>query len=66
MLSYMLYGLRIDPGPFSPRQLYSAATNTKGRIVVGGFITTNTRFFNIIPHDDVRVYLGLSVLIKPL
>ena len=55
----------MDPRVFFARQLYNAATSTKGRIVVEVFITTIARFFNIIPHDDDR-YLGLSVLIKPL
>ena len=42
----------MDPGAFFAPQLYSAANNTKGQIIVGGFVMTVVRFFNIIPNDD--------------
>jgi len=42
----------MDPGAFFARQLYSVATSTKGRIVIGGFVTPIARFFNVIPDDN--------------
>jgi len=42
----------MDAGAFLAHQLYSAASSTKGRIVVGRFVATIACFFNIIPHDD--------------
>jgi len=37
-LSCMPHGERLDPGSFLARQLYSAATSTKGRIVIRGLL----------------------------
>jgi hypothetical protein len=54
-LSCMLQDERLDPGSFLARQLYSAATSTKGRIVVGGIVTSIARFLGIEPNPDDRV-----------
>jgi len=54
-LSCMFHGERLDPGSFLAHQLYSAATGTKGRIVVGGIITSIARFLGIEPNPDDRV-----------
>jgi len=45
----------MDPRALFARQLHSAATSTKGQIVIGGFVVTIARFFNVIPDDDDRV-----------
>jgi len=52
ILSCMLDGARLNPGAFFARQLHSAATSTKGRIVLGGFVITISCSFNVIPYDD--------------
>jgi len=54
-LSYMLEGKRIDLGSFLARQLYSAAISTKGRIVIGGIVTSIARFLGIEPNPYDRV-----------
>jgi len=54
-LSCMLHGERLDPGSFLARQLYSATTSTKDRIVVGEIITSIARFLGIEPNPDDRV-----------
>ena len=36
----MLDGVQLDQGPFLAGQLHSAVVSTKGRIVIGGIITT--------------------------
>ena len=54
-LSCMVHGERLDPGSFLARQLYSAATSTKGRIVIGGIIISIARFLGIEPNPDDRV-----------
>ena len=51
-LSCMLQGERLDPASFLARQLYSAATNTKGRIVIGGIIISIARILGIEPKCD--------------
>ena len=43
-LSCMLDGDQLDLGSFLARQLYSVAVSTKGRIVIGGIVTTIDRF----------------------
>ena len=53
--SCMLHGERLDLGSFLARQLCTAATSTKGRIVVGGIITSIARFLGIEPNPDDRV-----------
>jgi len=50
-LSCMLQGEHLDPGSFLTRQLYSAATSTKGRIIVGRIITSIARFLGINLRD---------------
>jgi len=55
-LSCMFQGNRIDSESFLTRQLYSAATSTKDRIVIGGIITSITRFLGIEPNPNNRVY----------
>jgi len=54
-LSCMLEGERIDPGSFLAHQLYSAATSTKSRIIIGQIITSIARFLGIEPSPDNRV-----------
>jgi len=51
----MLDGVRLDLGAFFARQSHSAATSTKGRIVVWGFVTTISCSLNVIPDDDDQV-----------
>jgi len=51
----MLQGERLDLGSFLARQLYSAATSAKGRIVVGGIITSIVGFLGIEPDPNDRV-----------
>jgi len=54
-LSCMLEGDCIDPGSFLARQLYSVATSTNGRIVIGGIITSIAWLLGIKPNPDDRV-----------
>jgi len=54
-LSCILDGVQLDPGAFLARQLYSAAVSTKGRIVIGGVVTTITRFLGVEPNPKDRV-----------
>jgi len=54
-LPCMLDGVQLDPGSFLARQLHSAAINTKGKIVIGGIITTIARFLGVEPNPDDRV-----------
>jgi len=51
----MLNGVQLDPDSFSARQLYSVAVSTKGRIVIGGIVTTIARFLGIEPNPEDRV-----------
>ena len=51
----MLNGDQLEPGSFLARQLDSAAVSTKGRIVVGGIITTIARFLGVEPNPEDRV-----------
>ena len=46
-LSCMMDDACVDPRAFLARQLFSASTNTKGRIVIGGIITSIARFLNV-------------------
>jgi len=52
----MLDGVHLDPGSFLVRQLYSAAISTKCKIVIGGIVTTITRFLGIEPNPEDRVF----------
>jgi len=61
-LSCMLKGERIDPGSFLAHQLSSATTNTKGRIVILGIITSIARFSGIEPN--LNEFVGPSGLTK--
>jgi len=54
-LSYMLDGDQLDPGSFLARQFHSAAFSTKGRIVIGGIITTIARFLGVESNPEDRV-----------
>ena len=54
-LSCILDVLQLDPNSFLARQLYSAAISTKGRIVIGGIVTTIARFLGIEPNPEDRV-----------
>jgi len=51
----MLDAMPLDPGSFLARQLHSAAVSTKGRIVIGGIVTTIARFLVIEPNPEDRV-----------
>ena len=67
LLSCMLDGARMDPRAFFTHQLQlcSVAASTKGRIVVGGFVTTIAHLLMLYLMIMIE-YLGLSVLIKSL
>jgi len=54
-LSYMLDGDQLDPSSFLTRQLHSAVVSTKGRIVIGGIVTTIARLLGIEPNPEDRV-----------
>ena len=54
-LSCMLDGVQLDPGSFLARQLHSVAVSTKGRIVIGGIVTTIARFLDIEPNPEDRI-----------
>ena len=54
-LSYMLDGVQLDPGSFLARQLHNATISTKGRIVIGGIVTTIVRFLGVEPNTKDRV-----------
>jgi len=54
-LSCMLDSVQLDPGSFLARQLHSATVSTKGRIVIGGIITTIARFLGVEPNPEDRV-----------
>jgi len=51
-LSCMLNGVKLDPGSFLARQLHSATVSTKGRIVIGGIVTTIARFLEVEPNPE--------------
>ena len=53
-MSCMLDGAQLDLGSFLARQLHSAAIN-KSRIVIGGMITTITRFLGVESNPEDRV-----------
>jgi len=55
LLSCMLDGVQIDLGAFVARQLYSAIVSTKGRIVIGGVITTIARLLGVEPDPEDQV-----------
>jgi len=48
----MLDGVQLDPGSFLARQLQSPAVSTKGKIVIGGIITTIIRFLGVKPNPE--------------
>jgi len=52
----MLDIVQHDPSSFLARQLHSAAVSTKGRIVIGGIVTTIVRFLGIEPKPEDRVF----------
>jgi len=54
-LSCMLDGAQLNPSSFLAKQLYSAGTSIKGRIVIGGIVTTIARFLSIKPNPENRV-----------
>ena len=51
----MLDGDKLDLGSFLTRQLHSAAISTKIRRVIGGIITTITRFLGVEPNSKDTV-----------
>jgi len=51
----MLNDVQLDPGSFLARQLHSDDASTKGRIVIGGIMTTMARFLGIEPNLEDRV-----------
>jgi len=51
----MLEGDRIDPGLFLINQLYSTATCSTHRIVIGGLIIPIARLVGVKPNADDRV-----------
>jgi len=59
----MLGSVQLGHSLFLARQLYSATVSTKGRIVIGGIVTTIARFLGIEPNPK-EVSLGLNGLIK--
>ena len=54
-LSCMLDGAQLNPSSFLAKQLYSAGTSIKGRIVIGGIVTTIVRFLDIEPNSEDKV-----------
>jgi len=50
-----LEGAQLDPDSLLGMQLYSAATSTTGRIVIGGIMTTIARFLGIESNPENRV-----------
>ena len=54
-LSCMLDGVHVDRGVFLAHQLFSAATSTKGRIVIRGIVTSIARFLGVEPNPYDRV-----------
>ena len=54
-LSCMLDGDQLGPGSFLARQLHSANISTKGRVVIGGIITTIARFLSVESNLENRV-----------
>jgi len=55
-LFYTLDGDKLDPGSLSAGQLHSAAISAKGRIVIGGIVTTIARFLGVEPNLKDRVF----------
>ena len=55
LLSCMLDGVQLDLGSFLARQLHSATATTKGRIVIGGIVTTSARFLGVEPNLKDKV-----------
>ena len=52
-MSCRLDRIQLNPGSFLARQLYGATVSSKGRIVIGGIVTTIARFLDIEPvHED--------------
>jgi len=51
----MIDGVRIGPEAFLARQLFSATTSTKGRIVIWIIITSIARFLSVESHSDYKV-----------
>ena len=51
----MLDSFQLDPGSLLAMQLYSAAVSTKGRIVIGGIVTTIARFLSIEPNPEDKI-----------
>ena len=51
----MLDDVQLDLESFLARQLYSATVSTKGRVVIGGIVTTIARFLDIQPNPEDRV-----------
>jgi len=43
----MFNGVQLDPSSFLARQLHNAVVGTKGWIVIGGIVTTITRFLGV-------------------
>ena len=54
-MSCMLDDVQLGPSLFLARQFYSAAASTKGRIVIGGIMTTIARFLGFEPNIEDRV-----------
>jgi len=61
----MLDDFQVNPSSFLARQLYSTTLSTKGRIVIGGIVTTIARFWVLSPTLMIDVS-GPSNLIKLL
>ena len=51
-LPYMLNGDQLDPGSFLARKLHSGTVSIKGRIVIGGIITTIAKFLGVEPNPE--------------
>jgi len=51
----MLDAVPLDPSSFLTRQLHSAAVTIKGRIVIGGIVTTIARFLGVKLNPEDRV-----------
>jgi len=54
--SCILDGVQTDPGAFLAWELHSTAIITKGKIVIGGIITTIARFLSVEPNPKDRIF----------
>ena len=55
VLSCTLDDIQLHPSSFLAKQLHSTTVSDKGRIVIGGIVTTIARFLSIESHPEDRV-----------